>query len=92
MKLVTIFILSVLSTIVKGAWIAAVAQPVLLSLGTIFTALNYDVNEIQPIEWKNFVPFVKRKKKKKCGSEISLEEFKTLDADFEIIKPKVETV
>ena len=39
MKLATIFALLTLSALVKG-WFAAVAQTAILSLGTIFAALN----------------------------------------------------
>ena len=60
MNLRGIFSLFTLSVIVKGAWLAATVQPVLLSIGTVFTALN-----IEPIEWKNFLPFINKQEKEK---------------------------
>ena len=56
MKLVFILALFTLSVIVKANLIA-VAQPVLLTLGTIFAALNSNGQDNQPIEWRNFIPF-----------------------------------
>ena len=50
MKIVCLFILftlGILSVMVKGNLIA-VAQPVILTLGTIFAALNKDIHDIQP--------------------------------------------
>ena len=41
---------------VKGAWLAAVTQPVLLGLGAVMGALNMDVFDAQPMTWGIFVP------------------------------------
>ena len=49
MNFSTIIVLLILNAIVKGAWVAAVAQPVLLTLGSLFAALNQDDLKIQPI-------------------------------------------
>ena len=50
MKLTTLlFALLTLSTIVKGTWWVAAVQPVILSLGAIFTAIDSDVLDIKPI-------------------------------------------
>ena len=61
MKLVFILVLFTLSAIVKGNLIA-VAQPAILALGTIFTALyqNQDVNDRQTIDWRNIMPFTEK--------------------------------
>ena len=61
MKLVLIFCLFTLSVIVKGNLIA-VAQPVMLALGTIFTAMNInqDVHDKQPIKWRNLLLFTNK--------------------------------
>ena len=40
MKFIDIFVFLTLSVVVKGAWWVAAVQPVILSLGTILTALN----------------------------------------------------
>ena len=49
MKLSGIFALSILSVIVKGTfWVAAV-QPFILSLGTLFAAIDLDVIDIESI-------------------------------------------
>ena len=49
MKLKVIFALYTLSVIVKGMWWTAAVQPVILSLGAVFTAINLDVLDIEPI-------------------------------------------
>ena len=59
MKLTQLFTLLTLSLIVKGNLIAAVARPAILSLGTLFAALNQRTD--QHIEWKNFMPFATEK-------------------------------
>ena len=46
---------------VRGAWWAAAAQPVILSIGAILAAIDLDVLDIQPIEWKNWLKFEKEK-------------------------------
>ena len=64
MKFALIFSLFTLIVMVRGN-IIAVAQPVLLALGTIFAAVkNQDAHEIQPLDWKNLMPFVKNES---CG-------------------------
>ena len=53
MKISLIFVLFTLSVVVNG-W-AAILQPIVLSLGAAFTALNLDVDfihDIKPIIWK----------------------------------------
>ena len=60
MKFALIFALFTLIVMVRGN-IIAVAQPVLLTLGTIFAAVaNQDAHEIQPIDWKNLMFFAKK--------------------------------
>ena len=61
MKLTFIFTLFTLSEIVKCNLIAAMARPVILSIGTIFAAMNQDVVEIQPLEWSNLMPYARKK-------------------------------
>ena len=56
MQLNTIIALLALVEIVKGAWLAAVTQPVLLGLGAIMGALNMDVFDAQPMTWGIFIP------------------------------------
>ena len=55
MKLITIVALLKLSVLVKSAWWAAAAQPVILGLGAVFTALNSEVFEDlkTSFEWSN---------------------------------------
>ena len=65
MKLKGIFALLALSVVVKGTWWAAAVQPVILSLGAVFTALNHDVLDINPIEWQSFKPFINKQAKNK---------------------------
>ena len=56
MKLSDIFVLITLSVMVEGAWWAAAAQPVILSLGAIWTALDSDVLDTKSIELKKLLP------------------------------------
>ena len=61
MKLLIIFALIALIELVKGTWLAAAAvHPVILSIGALFSAIDLDVLDIQPIEWKNFLPFINK--------------------------------
>ena len=62
MKLAVIFALLTLSVIVKGAWLAAAVQPVILTLGAVMATLDLDVLDLQPIEWKNYQIFRSKKK------------------------------
>ena len=52
----TIFVLTTLIVMVKGAWLAAVTQPVILGLGAVMGALYMDVFDAQPIIWNIFFP------------------------------------
>ena len=45
MKLTLFFALLTLIMMVKGAWWAAAVQPIILSLGAIFTAFDSDIIE-----------------------------------------------
>ena len=49
MKLFYIFALFTLSVFVKGAWLAAAVQPVILSLGAILGTIDLDVLEMPSI-------------------------------------------
>ena len=56
MKILSIVVICTLCRVVKG-WIAML-QPIVLSIGAAFTALNSDVNlisDIQPISWKKWL-------------------------------------
>ena len=56
MQLITVFVSLTLIVIVKGAWLAAVTQPVILGLGAVMGAFNMDVFDAQPMTWGIFVP------------------------------------
>ena len=51
-----IFVISTLSVMVKGAFWAAAIQPLILSLGAIYTAIDQDVLSMDFL--KNQVPFI----------------------------------
>ena len=53
MKLRTILAILTLGVMVKGFWAAAV-QPVLLSLGAVFTALDLEALDMEPIGLKSY--------------------------------------
>ena len=43
---------------VKGTWWAAAGlQPVILSIGAVLSAINLDVLDVQPIEWRKLLTF-----------------------------------
>ena len=46
MKIIDILVLFSLSIIVKGTWWAAAIQPVILSLGAVFAAIDLDILDI----------------------------------------------
>ena len=52
MKIKGIFALFTLIVMVKGAWWVAAMQPVILSLGAVFSAISLD---LEPIEWRNWL-------------------------------------
>ena len=57
LTLTSIFALLTFSVIVKGsAWWVVAIQPVILSLGAVFKALDLDVLDVQTFEWKNWLP------------------------------------
>ena len=60
MKLREILALYILSVIVNGAWWAAAVQPVILSLGAVWAALDHEVLDIQAIG-KNILPYRRAK-------------------------------
>ena len=47
--------LSTLSVIVKGAWWAAAVQPIVMTLGATFAALNLDLQPILDINLKTWL-------------------------------------
>ena len=58
MKLVGILVLCVLSVTINGTWWVGFVQPILLSFGVSFAALDLDLENIfdlQPIEWKKWL-------------------------------------
>ena len=63
MKIRDIFVLFSLSVIVKGTWWAAAVQPVILSLGAVLTAFDKDVLNLEPIQWKNWLPYINKLEK-----------------------------
>ena len=69
MKIIGIFALFTLSTIVEGALWAAAVQPVILTLGAIFTAIDQDVLDVQSIEWKRYLPFINKQDKQEAAQE-----------------------
>ena len=69
MKLKSIFALFTLSVMVKGTWLAAVVQPVILSLGAVLGALDLDVLDVQYL-----LPFINKQDENPYEDE-SLEEY-----------------
>ena len=69
MKLQSIFVISTLILIVRGAWWAAAVQPLVLGFGAILTALNQDVLDVESIELKGWLPFVNKLEESKDEEE-----------------------
>ena len=74
MKLRDIFALLTLTVMVKGAWLAAAVQPVIVSLGAVLTAVDLDIFDMQPIQWKSWLPFINKqasdeKQEKNVGND-----------------------
>ena len=59
MKIARVFLLLTLSVVVYGNLIAAVARPAILSIGTLFAAVNQQTD--QTIGSKNFMHFALEK-------------------------------
>ena len=55
MKTICIFVIFSLSVIVEGAWWAAAVQPIVLSLGAAFTAMNLDVQPFLNVDLKSMI-------------------------------------
>ena len=73
MKLTNILGLFALCEKVNSVWWAATIQPVILSIGTLFAALDLDfepILDVQPIEWRKFLAFKKDKKKLNKGTPV----------------------
>ena len=64
-----------LGEVVNCAWLAAAVQPVILSLGAIFAALDLDLQpmlDAQPIEFRNFFIFGNKENANKELEDIRL--------------------
>ena len=63
MKLTHLLALFTLIVIAKGTLMAAIARPVILSLGTVFTAFKTQdaLSGTQSTEWRNLIPFSTKK-------------------------------
>ena len=60
MKLLIIIVLLALSAMVNGSWWAAAAQPIILSIGALFAALDMDLEpmlDAQPTESSKLMGF-----------------------------------
>ena len=53
MKASCLFAVLTLSLVVNGAWWTAAIQPILLSFGAAFAALNFGVQPLLDIDWKS---------------------------------------
>ena len=60
MKLNYILALLSLSAIAKGTWLVAAVQPFIVSLAAVWAAIDLDVLDVQPIEWKSWLPFINK--------------------------------
>ena len=60
MKLSGILTLFTLNITVTSAWLTALAQPVILSLGAVLGAIDLGVLDVHPVEFKTWLPFVSK--------------------------------
>ena len=63
-----IFAVFALSAVVKGAWWVAAAQPIILSFGAAFAAMNLDLQPLLDIDWKTLSIFKNEKEEVKEDS------------------------
>ena len=77
MKLLIIFTLFALSVIVKGAWWAIAVQPVILSIGAVFAALDLDLQPILDVQPKLLI----FKSDKEAAAKVTNEDKKKEDKD-----------
>ena len=63
MKFKEILALLTLIVIVKGNLFASAVQPFIMGLGAIKAAVDLDLLDVQPIELKNWLPFVNKQSK-----------------------------
>ena len=42
----------------QGTWWVAAVKPVILSIGAVLSAFDQDLLDLQPIGWKNYLPFI----------------------------------
>ena len=63
-----------MSAIVKGAWWIAAAQPIILSIGAAFAALNLDIQPLLASDWKNMLIFKNDKDEKQVKEVIEAKE------------------
>ena len=63
MKLRGLLALFSLIVIVKGNLFATAVKPIILGFGAILAAVDLDVVDVQPIVWKNWLPFVNKQSK-----------------------------
>ena len=59
MKKVCMFALFSFNVVVNGAWWFATIEPIALSFGAAFAALNLDLQPFLDINWKNLLVFKK---------------------------------
>ena len=55
MKISCVFAVITLSTVVNGAWWVNAFQPIVLSFGATFAALNLDFQPLLDVDWKNLL-------------------------------------
>ena len=60
-----VLVIFALTVMVNGAWWATAVQPVILSIGAAFAALNSDLQPILDINWRNVLTFKKDKESEK---------------------------
>ena len=63
-----------MSAIVKGAWWIAAAQPIILSFGAAFAALNLDLQPLLATDLKNMLIFKNDKDEKQVKEVIEAKE------------------
>ena len=72
MKLLCILAFFATLSVTVNGWLVSLVQPIILSFGAAFMALNVDLEPIvHTIEWKRLMPFIT----KQDSTEDKLEEF-----------------
>ena len=87
MKLSGILALLILCVIVKGTFLSAVVQPLILGFGAVLGTISLNDVDLQSIEWKSWLPFItKLEKRESTSGEVTIRDEDTDETIEEIFE------